>query len=326
MRIVLGVMTRLGSSAFTAGTWKLVEMKNNKPISTEAVISVARFTKKPPGEGTTRETLRRECSMHPSERHRNIGLYQGDRVCNTICPLSLYSVTIPLVTGADLIAVQEQLIRHGFVVAVYSHGNDVYSIVFVLNNFGHEKLRPSLARARPYFEPFGRPAQLRIRGRDVYAYDDFVEPADFVPFEEPFPLPFVKKSVNVKARIPVAPWLTTWFEGNNLIVVAGPAESIGDEPGPNSNKTLAEMHMDVVASVLDTTDGKQPNVESISISTQVSGDRSTRRVAELPRNGSMCRRGRLRQCLGACPDIGLRSVQVGEAVLFGKSVRAVDAA
>ena len=174
----------------------------------EAVIRTAIFMRRPTGEGTTRETLRRECSMHPSERHRKIGFDGLDAHADAWNRTAAHAALVktkagamiseparqggewllkqdaPLVTGADLIAVQEQLIRHGCVVAVYSHGNDVYSIVFVLNDFGHEKLHPSLARAKPYFEPFGRPAQLRIRGRDVYAYDDLVEPADLVPFED----------------------------------------------------------------------------------------------------------------------------------------------
>jgi hypothetical protein len=148
--------------------------------------------------------------MHPSERHRKIGFdgldAHADAWNRTAAHAALVKTKagamiselarqggewllkqdVPLVTGADLIAVQEQLIRHGFVVAVYSHGNDVYSIV--------------------------------------------------------------------------------------------------------------------------------------------SGDRSTRRAAELPRNGSMCRRGRLRKGLGARPYIGPRAVQIGEAVLFGKPTRAVDAA
>jgi hypothetical protein len=166
-----------------------------------------------------------------------------------------------LVTAPDVNALYEQLSRHGFVFAVYSHGNDGFSFVFALNNFGNENLRSSLAHAKQYFEPFGRPAQTRIRGREVYQFDDRPELAQWEPVEDPFPLPLLKKPAIAITAKPVAPWLTTWFEGNDLVVVGGPAESIGDEPGPKSNKTLAEMHLDVVAAVLDTTDGKQPNVE-----------------------------------------------------------------
>ena len=110
--------------------------------------------------------------MHPSERHRKIGFDGLDAHADAWNRTAAHAALVktkagamiselarqggewllkqdaPLVTGADLIAVQEQLIRHGFAVAVYSHGNDVYSIVFVLNDFGHEKLHPSLARAK----------------------------------------------------------------------------------------------------------------------------------------------------------------------------------
>ena len=166
----------------------------------------------------------------------------------------------PLVTGGDVIALHEHLIRHGFVFAVYSHGNDVYSIMFVLNDFGNEKLRPSLAHWKQYFEPFGRPVKIRNRGRDTYVFDDRPELGEWEPALDPFPLPLIKTPANVRVGIPVAPWLTTWFESNNLIVIAGPSETLGDVPDPTCNKTLAELHRDVVAAVLDTTDGKQPNV------------------------------------------------------------------
>ena len=168
----------------------------------------------------------------------------------------------PLLTGADVNILHEHLSRRGFAFAVYAHGNDVFSIVLVFNDFGNEKLRPSLAHAKRYFDPFGPAAQTHIRGRDVYQFEDLAVPAQWERVEDPFPLPLVKKPAIAIAVKPVAPWLTVWFEGNDLIVVGGPSESIGDVPNPKANKTLAEMHLDVVAAVLDATDGKQPNVET----------------------------------------------------------------
>ncbi len=49
----------------------------------------------------------------------------------------------PLLTGADVNILHEHLSRRGFAFAVYAHGNDVFSIVLVFNDFGNEKLRPS---------------------------------------------------------------------------------------------------------------------------------------------------------------------------------------
>jgi hypothetical protein len=165
----------------------------------------------------------------------------------------------PPFTGADLIAVHEHLIRHGFEFAVYTNGRGAYLLTCVVNDFGNQKLHPRLKHVNQAFEFLMNDTKIRIRGRDVYMIDDGAEPGEWRPVEEPFPLPLLKKPANVRAA---APWFASWFEGNNLILVAGQSEAMNDVPDPNGSKTLARAQMGLVAAILDTTNGRQPNVET----------------------------------------------------------------
>src|ERR1700733_11385362 len=75
----------------------------------EAVIRTAIFMRRPPGEGTTRETLRRECSMNPSERHRKFGMSQQDDIKNVSpwCILEMFGLSRP---GGFQVKVERQRI------------------------------------------------------------------------------------------------------------------------------------------------------------------------------------------------------------------------
>jgi hypothetical protein len=86
----------------------------------------------------------------------------------------------PLVTGGDVIAVHEHLVRNGSMFAVYNLGHDCFSMVVVLNDIGSAQLRPSLEHWKQYFDPFGRPVMIRNRGRDTYVLDDRPELGEWV--------------------------------------------------------------------------------------------------------------------------------------------------
>jgi hypothetical protein len=163
----------------------------------------------------------------------------------------------PLFTGADLIAVHEHLIRHGFEFAIYSNGRGAYLVTCVVNDFGNQKLLPSVKHVNQAFEFLMTDTKTRIRGRDVYMIDDSAEPGEWKPVEEPFPLPLLKKPANVRA---VAPWFASWIEGNNLILVAGQSQAMNDVQDQNGNETLASAQLGLIAAILDTTDGRLPNV------------------------------------------------------------------
>ncbi len=167
---------------------------------------------------------------------------------------------VPFVTGADVVALQEHLIRRGFIIAIHSFGGDAFSATFVINDLGAKELIPSRKNLKRLVNFLGLPTPTRIKGRDVYVFENGDEPAERGIEDEPFPLPFLTKPTNDNVAKPAAPLMTTWFDGNDLIIVFGPSEADGDVADPGADKTLAEMHKNFVAAILDTTDGKQPNV------------------------------------------------------------------
>ena len=179
----------------------------------------------------------------------------------------------PILRGADALAIYDHLIGHGFAVAVHSLGSDAVSITFLLNDFGNKEFRPTFEHLKKDFEFEKSLARVRIRAKDVYVFEDTEEPAGREADHKPLPRPSPKKHEYDKAARPTSPSLTTWFEGNRLIVVQGPSEANGDVADPNSGTTLAEMHYDFVAAILDTTDGKQPNVETHASYRAASRDR-----------------------------------------------------
>ncbi len=119
-------------------------------------------------------------------------------------------------TGADLLALQDHLVHHGFAVSLHRHRDDVYSWTIVLNRIGHKGTRERFDRL---IEPVSAPTPAaplpkptRLRGRDVYqvvrrAAATPAGLADFgAPAAEPAP------------PAPASPWLSWWFEADDLIV------------------------------------------------------------------------------------------------------------
>jgi hypothetical protein len=174
----------------------------------------------------------------------------------------LVEENVPFVTGADAIALEEHLIRRGFTVAVHSFGHDAFSEMYILHDFRSNDLLPARKNLKRLVKFIGLPAPTRIKGRDVYVFEESDEPAEPGMDDEPVPFPFSVRPARDEFSQTAVPWMTAWFAGDDLIIVWGPSEAGGDIADPDVGKTLAEMNNDFVAASLDATDGKQPNVET----------------------------------------------------------------
>jgi hypothetical protein len=174
-----------------------------------------------------------------------------DRLCKELAGGKL--------TGADLIALNDHLMQRGFAVAVHGLENGSFSCTFVLSGFGEKPLRERLERLlQLVFAPQAAiklPDPIRLRGRDVHQVEDDLAKKLNAVVEE-FPLP-------AQRNAPVAtslPWLSWWYEGDDLVLISGPSEHVGDLFGPARTKTPAAAHTGHRAEIFDVIEGKQPNV------------------------------------------------------------------
>jgi len=155
-------------------------------------------------------------------------------------------------TGGDLIALNDHLMQRGFVVAVYSHEDSNASVTVVLNGFGEKPIRQRLERLlQLWLDPAVTklPASVRLRGRDVYqvAENDLVR-AELEPGRPDPP------------AAPISPWLSWWYEGDELVLITGPWDDVGALLDPAKKKTPTAAHARHRAAVLDVIEGKQPNI------------------------------------------------------------------
>jgi hypothetical protein len=152
-------------------------------------------------------------------------------------------------TGADLVALQDQLAHRGFAIAAVSDGDDSFTI-FILKGFGrkepldrfHRLLRLVLQPGEAEFPP--KPT--RVRGREMYAFE---------PAEDAAALP---------GMLTPSAGPTWWLEGDTLILVRGPDIALGDEPPKpdEARKKRAASHKRFVDSVLDAIEAKAPTAST----------------------------------------------------------------
>jgi hypothetical protein len=163
--------------------------------------------------------------------------------------------------SGDLIALHDHLIQRGFVVAVHELDGGSSLCTVVLSGFGAKPVRERLARlvklASDGPNPTKLPAPVRLRGRDVYEIADGAQknpglgggqlllPAPAAPLAGPSP-----------------PWLTWWFEGDDLVLISGLDRDAGALPDPAIKKNPAAMLTGYRSAVFDVIEGKQPNVET----------------------------------------------------------------
>ena len=160
------------------------------------------------------------------------------------------------IPGADLIAVNDHLMHRGFVIAVHEAEAGNAAFILVLNGFAEKPIRERMERlfllgfAAPGTNKL--PAPIRLRGREVYQVaDDSAKTLDAVIPVPPEP---------ARAAAPRGPWLSWWYEGDDLVVIAGPIEDLEGMPDPSKKATPAAVHTRYQAAVLDVIEGKQPDV------------------------------------------------------------------
>jgi hypothetical protein len=162
------------------------------------------------------------------------------------------------VAGADLIALHDHLMQRGFVIAVHDVAGGKSPYILVLNGFGEKPIRERMQRLLQLV--FGTPqttklpAPIRLRGRDVYQLTDDGEKS----LEGVLPDP----TEPARPAAPGSPWLSWWYDGDDLVLIAGPTADLEVmfDPDPEKKKSLTAAHAGHRAAVLDVIDGKQPNV------------------------------------------------------------------
>jgi hypothetical protein len=161
-------------------------------------------------------------------------------------------------TGADLVALEDHLVHHGFAISAHRHRDDVYSWTVVLNRLGRKGPRERFDRLIEFeaadTPPAQRPKPARIRGRDINQAVHRAEPAAAAV------LAYGPPAAKPDPPAPPMPWLSWWFETDDLIVtwVSFNTSELGQQPA--SSKQLAEIQVSHLAAVLDALEGKQPNV------------------------------------------------------------------
>ena len=157
--------------------------------------------------------------------------------------------------GSEILAIEQHLVDQGFALASYAE-EGCTSTVYVVKAAGKPGDRTIELVQRYVFTPDAPaplPAPSVVRGRRVFTFGA-QEPAlapryNAIGFSGLLPRP--AKSV------------TTWFEGNDLIVVDGPnsdavfPSTVGEDP---KNDHHAARHKARVAAVLDSIEGKRASI------------------------------------------------------------------
>ncbi len=179
-------------------------------------------------------------------------------------------------TGADLIALEEHLVHEGFAIGFHHRGDEPDSWTIVINGAGRKGTRERFERfigsdLSPTPAAKFPPNPIPLRGRDVYQLKEKVTangqevPAALAPAPGPGvdlqELP-VAVAPAPRPEPPAAevPWLSWWFEKDDLVLVAMSLDTSGAIQDPAKGKRLTEVHTRQLTSVLDVLEGKQPNV------------------------------------------------------------------
>jgi hypothetical protein len=185
------------------------------------------------------------------------------------------------VTGADLVGLQDELVRRGFAMAVMMKRSEPDGVVVVLNGFGRKEPRARLERLMQF--EGGLPRPTRIRGRDVYQ-DGAVDKQDahkaegggrpgatqkpkpapaagLVPVVGPEPeLEPAPDAEREKPALPTGPSVSMWYENEDLLILFASAEAgpAADEADRKQTRTMS--HKEYLDLVLDVIEQKKPNI------------------------------------------------------------------
>ncbi|MGC8639800.1 MAG: hypothetical protein ACP5XB_08005 [Isosphaeraceae bacterium] len=129
-------------------------------------------------------------------------------------------------TGADIMAIYDHVMHHGFVIALHNGGDNPLPATVVLRGFGEQPARARFDRLIATVLGLKKgeklPAPVRLRGRDVFEFG-------------------------------CDSW---WFEGNDLVLL----NDLGLSTDPAKPGKLTSAHARRRSLVLDTIDGKEPDV------------------------------------------------------------------
>ncbi len=158
-------------------------------------------------------------------------------------------------TGADILALHEHIVRKGFAIAIHSVGPGELALTCVLNQVGRKDARQRLGHCyqvlRQMNWPLNTPRPSRLRGRDLYLLAHAEEPLEKKNGDQAGAVRGPKPADQKATRSP-APFGAAWFEGDDLILISYEFDKSDDA-------TLARLHKEFLARVLDAIDGKLPS-------------------------------------------------------------------
>ena len=167
--------------------------------------------------------------------------------------------------GAEIIAIQQHLVDHGFALACYDEKGPT-SKVLVVKAVGKTDSK-KLELVRKYVlmpdEAKALPASTPQRGRAIFRFGNQQESdRDGEKNGRDSPAAAVGLELGIAG---VSKLLSAWFEGDQLVIVQGPDPDLlsvmkGDVA---SQKDLADRHKARVTAVLDAIDGKQATVSAL---------------------------------------------------------------
>jgi hypothetical protein len=173
-----------------------------------------------------------------------------DRLCQTVPGCKL--------TGSDVMNLQEHVVQRGFSIAIH-HLDEGESITVVVRDAGAGSARgrfDHLFHLAAAAEEGGKlPDPVKLRGRAVFQLRRSAGPAPVFDVIGAAPPP----ALDQPAR-PGSPWLSWWFEGEDLVLVSGPAEDLAASLDPGKTAQFAAAHLKQRAAVLDVIEGKAPSV------------------------------------------------------------------
>jgi hypothetical protein len=170
---------------------------------------------------------------------------------------SLKNWTIGSLDASDVIAVADRLVRKGFACGIYTDGQTDMGAMVVVKSVGKPAAALALERLRRILTIAAQdvagllPDPRLVRGRKVYEF--FEEP---VEIDAKNPL-YVDEPPGSTPAPPIPPVASAWMEGDDLILVFG---NCGGQPVPAGAKTRVDRYQDRTVYVLDTIEGRQPDV------------------------------------------------------------------
>ena len=174
-------------------------------------------------------------------------------------------------TGAELIALQDHLVREGFAIGLHRHGDEIDSWTIVVNGAGRKGSRERIERFLHLAFAPAPPRQLnptRLRGRDVYQLKARVganggavpQPLEPVPLGPAGLADPVAPAPQPEPPAPEVPWLSWWFEKDDLVLISVPQPTFSQMQDPATTKRISRIPSAQLGAVLDALDSKLPNV------------------------------------------------------------------